>query len=73
MLQDCPEIPEEVSLTFNIDGLEICKSKSTNFSLIVCRVKIVENVPFVLSVFFAHSKPTDPKDLLSGFLDETKM
>ncbi|KAH9375167.1 hypothetical protein HPB48_017256 [Haemaphysalis longicornis] len=72
VLQDFPELPAELSLTFNIDGLELCKSKRTTFWVILGRVNDVQE-PFVVSVFFGHSKPSDANDLLSGFVDEMKV
>lgn len=58
----------EISLTFNVDGVPLFKSTNVQMWPILCSIKKFE--PFVVALFCGNSKPSSVHDYLSDFLVE---
>lgn len=65
---DHSEIPTEIELLVNIDGIPLFKSSGEQFWPILCSFK--ESRPFLVAIFFGKSKPNSVDDLLLDFLTE---
>ena len=59
-----------ISLQFNIDGLPLFKSSSTEFWPILGRVKLDNARPFIIGIFCGKGKPADVAEFLADFLSE---
>lgn len=58
----------EISLTFNVDGVPLFKRTNVQMWPILCSIKKFE--PFVVALFCGNSKPSSVHDYLSDFLVE---
>jgi hypothetical protein len=59
-----------LNLQFNIDGLPLFKSSSTEFWPILCLVKECAAKPFVVGLYCGKGKPVDVSDFLKDLLNE---
>ncbi|XP_077540823.1 uncharacterized protein LOC144153059 [Haemaphysalis longicornis] len=70
-LQSCKELPTELVINVNVDGLPISKSSKGHFWLILGLVKNLKGAaPFVIRAFFSDSKPTDANKFMRKFVEE---
>ena len=61
----------EVILHVNIDGIPLFNSSNTSFWPILCRIiGAIDSSPFAISVYCGKSKPPNPIEFLSPFLNE---
>lgn len=72
ILAQCKELPEEILLNFNIDGLPISHSSSSQFWPILCQIAQNKMPPFVVGVFHGVSKPSNVNTFLEIFVEECK-
>lgn len=64
-------LPNELKLDFNIDGLPLSKSSSNCFWLILCRICNVQNSPiFVVGIYNGYNKPESFEEFLNPLVDE---
>lgn len=69
------DLPNEIKLTFNIDGLPIAKSSTVSFWLILGRI---ENIPklrkciFLVGAYHGYKKPSCFNNFLEEFVKELK-
>lgn len=63
-------LPQEVKLQANIDGVPLFKSSQTSFWPILCRLTNVPSAPFVVSVYCGGGKPPNLERYLAPFLEE---
>lgn len=69
------EIPCDVNtikLQINVDGLPVSNSSKGQFWPILGRVTGLIDKPFVIGLYYGHSKPESVEDFLRAFLDEAK-
>ena len=57
-----------LNLNFNIDGIPLFKSSSTQFWPILC--SLGNYTPFIVSIFYGSGKPNSCEDFLTDFLTE---
>lgn len=72
-ITDVELIPDEILLTFNIDGVPLSKSSNTGFWLILGRVENVVSLRkhvFVVGVYYGDKKPRSFNDFLRPFVSE---
>lgn len=65
-----PNIPDELQLMFNIDGLPISKSSQSQFWPIIGQVHQSMYEPFFIGIFHGYSKPQNVNDYLKFFVNE---
>lgn len=63
-------IPNEIELMFNIDGLPISKSSLSQFWPILGQIYKSDYEPFFVSIFHGYSKPKDVNEYLEPFVAE---
>jgi hypothetical protein len=62
-------VPEaKIRLKFNVDGLPLFKSSSTEFWPILCNITDSVSKPFVVGLYCGKGKPVDVSDFLKDFL-----
>lgn len=65
------ELPSEILIDFNIDGVPISKSSTNCFWLILCRIFNLKNPRiFVVGVYNGNQKPENFNEFLNPFVDE---
>lgn len=70
-LQTVEHVPSVLSLLFNIDGLPVSKSSRTQIWPVLCLVTNCKGLaPFPVGVFAGSSKPPEPNEFLTKFVDE---
>ena len=62
-------VPEEMELDFNIDGIPLYKSSNTSFWPILGRIVHNYQKPFVIGIFCGSKKPT-PQEFLSDLISD---
>jgi hypothetical protein len=65
-----PDSLGTLSVQFNVDGLPLFKSSSTEFWPILGLIKDSCAKPFVIGLYFGKGKPVDVSDFLKDFLNE---
>lgn len=69
--QATEQIPEEIRLLVNIDGIPLTKSSSSQFWPILGRVNDTQiSKPFVIGLFHGKTKPDDCNEYLEDFVGE---
>lgn len=63
-------IPDEIELMFNIDGLPISKSSQSQFWPILCQIFKSMYEPFFVGIFHRYSKPKNVNEYLERFVTE---
>lgn len=72
-LQKFHEVPNKISLNFNIDGLPIHKSSNHQLWPILCNITEIKNVsPIVVGIYEGKSKPSELNLYLNPFVKEMK-
>ena len=67
---DCCPPSGPIKLQFNLDGLPLYKSSSTELWPILCLVKYNNSKPFVVGLYCGKKKPRDLDEFLSDFVDD---
>lgn len=70
---DLTTLTKELVLQFNIDGLPLFKSSSTEFWTILGLVKSGRATPFIIGVFCGKHKPKDVSEFLNDFIQELQL
>lgn len=75
ILRYVENIPTEINLDFNIDGVDILKSSTKSFWFIQGRIFGFEvyKKPFVVGIYYGRKKPKDFNQFLRPFVDEMKI
>ncbi|XP_048001339.1 uncharacterized protein LOC125238094 [Leguminivora glycinivorella] len=68
-LSQVRNLPSNIFLTFNIDGLPIARSTKKEFWPILCKIKGLDMSPIVVAIFFGSGKPP-LEPFLRPFVDE---
>lgn len=65
------ELPANVSLYFNIDGLPVCNSSKQQFWPILCKIFELPSMnPFIVGIYAGNGKPNDLNAYLQPFVQE---
>lgn len=63
------ELPTPVSITANIDGVQVCKSSRKQFWPILIKIKGLLLTPIVVGIFYGNHKPNS-LEFLNNFVEE---
>ncbi|XP_039303468.1 uncharacterized protein LOC105203270 [Solenopsis invicta] len=67
-------LPEEIHLSFNIDGLPLTKSsKSQLWPILGCFRHFKNKSPFIIGAFHGYKKPPEADVFLKYFIEEAEM
>ena len=69
-LEKCPDGPNPLLLQFNVDGLPLFKSSSTELWPILCHVKNSQLEPFIVGLYCGKKKPADIFEYLEDFVTD---
>ncbi|XP_071652563.1 uncharacterized protein [Temnothorax longispinosus] len=72
LLEEYLETYHQICIDVNMDGLPISKSSPLKFWPILGRLIDSENEPFVISIYFGRTDPTDVRSFLNNFVNEVE-
>ncbi|XP_024882379.1 uncharacterized protein LOC112461385 isoform X2 [Temnothorax curvispinosus] len=72
LLEEYLETYHQICIDVNMDGLPISKSSLLKFWPILGRLIDSENEPFVISIYFGRTDPTDVRSFLNNFVNEVE-
>lgn len=70
-LSSLQDVPESISIDFNIDGVPISRSTTSSFWTIQAKCVLSKQI-FVVGVYHGYHKPDNFNDFLSPFVSEMK-
>lgn len=71
LLQNLSELPNEIIINFNIDGIPLSRSSSSCFWPILAQTNISKKI-LVVGVYHGYGQPRSFNDFLRTFVDELK-
>lgn len=72
LLEEYSKTYHQICIDVNMDGLPISKSSLLKFWPILGRLIGSENEPFVISIYFGRTDPTDIRIFLNDFVNEVE-
>lgn len=72
LLEEYLKTYHQICIDVNMDGLPISKSSPLKFWPILGRLIGSENEPFVISIYFGRTDPTDIRSFLNDFVNEVE-
>lgn len=71
MLEKCSNVPDDLSLKINTDGITVLKSSGTEFwPILVEIVELSKIPPGIVGIYSGQGKPKDIESFLRSFVDE---
>ncbi|XP_047519001.1 uncharacterized protein LOC125058905 [Pieris napi] len=71
ILHNLEFVPENVYLNVNLDGLPIFKSSKFEFWPILANMHEIDNVPFIIGIYYGKGKPKNLNLFLEDFVNES--